>query len=55
MKRAIEYRDRKIASLSEKIDAHLLLFASIEKEALSVRKLVDNAQHVLSEKEEVGT
>lgn len=54
MKCAIEYRDRKIAVLSEKINAHLSLFASIEKEAFFVKKVVDNAQHVLSEKEEVG-
>ncbi|KAM7484304.1 hypothetical protein LguiA_000313 [Lonicera macranthoides] len=54
MKRSIESRDRKIAVLSEKINAHLSLIDSIEKEAFSVKQVVDNAQHVLSEKDEVG-
>lgn len=54
MKRSIESRDRKIAVLSEKIITHLSLIDAIEKEAFSVKQVVDNAQHVLSEKEEVG-
>ena len=54
MKRSIESRDRKISVLSEKINTHLSLIDSIEKEAFSVKQVVDNAQHVLSEKEEVG-
>lgn len=54
MKRSIQCRDRKIAVLSEKIRSHLLLFDSIEKEAISVKKVVDDVQHLVSEKEEVG-
>ncbi|XP_050374878.1 uncharacterized protein LOC126792510 [Argentina anserina] len=54
MKRAIQVRDRKIAVLSEKIKSHQLLFDSIEKEAISVKKVVDDVQHVVSEKEEIG-
>ncbi|PKI69264.1 hypothetical protein CRG98_010337 [Punica granatum] len=54
MRRAIETRDRKLAMLSEKINSHLLLFDSIEKEALSVKQVVDNVKHVVSEKEELG-
>ncbi|PRQ41271.1 hypothetical protein RchiOBHm_Chr4g0445111 [Rosa chinensis] len=53
MKRAIQCRDRKIAVLSEKISSHLLLFDSIEKEAISVKKVVDHVQHLVSEKEEI--
>ncbi|KAK9935601.1 hypothetical protein M0R45_022696 [Rubus argutus] len=53
MKRSIQCRDRKIAVLSEKLKSHLLLFDSIEKEAISVKKVVDDVQHFVSEKEEV--
>ncbi|CAN6727287.1 unnamed protein product [Malus baccata var. baccata] len=52
MKRSIQCRDRKLAFLSEKIKSHLLLFDSIEKEAILVKKVVDNVQRVVSEKEE---
>ncbi|KAI3733582.1 hypothetical protein L6452_13026 [Arctium lappa] len=44
MKRSIEFRDRKIAMLSEKINAHLLSFDTIQKEASFVKQVVDNAQ-----------
>ncbi|XP_008221757.1 PREDICTED: LOW QUALITY PROTEIN: spindle pole body component 110 [Prunus mume] len=53
MKRSIQCRDRKLSVLSEKIKYHLLLFDSIEKEAMSVKKVVDNVQRIVSEKEEV--
>lgn len=54
MKRSIETKDRKLSFLSEKIKSHLLLFDSIEKEALSVKQAVDNIECLVSEKEEVG-
>ncbi|KAL6351324.1 hypothetical protein AAG906_035116 [Vitis piasezkii] len=53
MKRSIETRDRKLAILSQKINAHILLFDSIEKEASSVKQVVNNVQRLVSEKEEV--
>ncbi|CAI9265991.1 unnamed protein product [Lactuca saligna] len=53
MKRSIESRDRKISILSEKINAHLISFHTIHKEALVVKQVVDNATHVVNEKEEV--
>ncbi|XP_062111754.1 uncharacterized protein LOC133823161 [Humulus lupulus] len=53
MKRAIQTRDRKLGVLSEKVKSHLLLFDSIEKEAVSVKQAVDNVQHTMSEKEDV--
>ena len=54
MKRSIETSDRKLAILSQKINAHILLFDSIEKEASSVKQVVNNVQRLVSEKEEVG-
>nr|KJB61207.1 hypothetical protein B456_009G346400 [Gossypium raimondii] len=53
MKQSIEARDRKIAVLSEKLNSHLSLFDSIEKEAFSVKQVVDNVERIVSEKEEV--
>ncbi|KAJ4711224.1 protein CROWDED NUCLEI 2 isoform X1 [Melia azedarach] len=53
MKRAIEARDRKLTALYEKINSHLTLFDSIEKEAFSIKKVVDNVERVVSEKEEL--
>ncbi|KAJ6318969.1 hypothetical protein OIU76_014337 [Salix suchowensis] len=53
MKRSIESGDRKLIVLSEKINSHLSLFDSIEREALSIKQLVDKAQLLVSEKEEV--
>ncbi|KAL8241602.1 hypothetical protein R6Q59_011904 [Mikania micrantha] len=52
MRRSIEFRDRKIAILSEKINAHLLFLNSIRKEASSVKQVVDNVQLLVDEKEE---
>ncbi|VFQ63126.1 unnamed protein product [Cuscuta campestris] len=54
MRRAIEARDRKIDILSEKIKAHSMWFASIEKEASSIKQVVDDAHGALSAREEVG-
>ncbi|TXG56420.1 hypothetical protein EZV62_017733 [Acer yangbiense] len=54
MKRSIETRDRKLTVLSQKINSHLTLFDSIEKEAFSIKQVVDNVERVVSEKEEVG-
>ncbi|KMT07179.1 hypothetical protein BVRB_6g155040 isoform A [Beta vulgaris subsp. vulgaris] len=53
LNRSIETRDRKLKIFSEKLKSHLLLFDSIEKEALSVKQVVDNVRHVVNEKEEV--
>ncbi|XP_019053361.1 PREDICTED: coiled-coil domain-containing protein 136 isoform X2 [Nelumbo nucifera] len=53
MRRSIELKERKLSVLSEKLCAHFLLFESIEKEAASVRQLVDNVHQLVSEKEDV--
>ena len=54
MKRSIEARDRKLDVLSEKVNSHLSLFDSIEKETFSLKQVVDNVERIVSEKEEVG-
>ncbi|OMO55017.1 hypothetical protein COLO4_36239 [Corchorus olitorius] len=46
MKWAIEARDRKLALLSEKVNSHLLLFDSIEKEAFSIKQIVDHVKRI---------
>lgn len=51
MRRSIQARDRKLAILSEKIDAHLSQFDTIEKEAFSVKQVLDYVQLLVSEKE----
>ncbi|GLT40025.1 hypothetical protein SLA2020_141850 [Shorea laevis] len=53
MKCSIEARDRKLTVLAEKINSHLSLFDSIEKEASSVKHVVDEVQRIVSEKEEL--
>lgn len=54
MKRSIEVKDRKIAMMSEKISSHLMLFDSIQKEALCVKRVVDKVQHTVADKENIG-
>ncbi|KAH9606861.1 hypothetical protein KSS87_020269 [Heliosperma pusillum] len=54
LRRSIETRDRKLKILSEKLKSHLLLFDSIEKEALSVKHTVDDVRHIVIQKEDVG-
>ncbi|KAK1362138.1 hypothetical protein POM88_046612 [Heracleum sosnowskyi] len=53
MKQAITRKDSTISGLTEKIRLHMSLFSSVEKEALSVKQIVENAQQVLTEKEDV--
>lgn len=54
MKCSIEARDRKLTVLAEKINSHLSLFDSIEKEASSIKHVGDEMQRIVSEKEELG-
>ncbi|KAL1317381.1 hypothetical protein AAHE18_15G128800 [Arachis hypogaea] len=55
MKRSIETKDRMINVLSEKINSHLLLFDSVEKEVFYVKQIVDKVQNLVNDKEEVVT
>ncbi|KAI4328342.1 hypothetical protein L6164_020701 [Bauhinia variegata] len=54
MRRSLEIKDRKLNVLSEKLNSHLLLFDSIEKEAFSIKQIMDKVQSLVSEKEELG-
>ncbi|KAB1207955.1 hypothetical protein CJ030_MR7G026904 [Morella rubra] len=53
MKRSIETRDRKLKVLTEKIKSHFSLFDSIEKEAFSIKQVVNDVQCLVHEKEEL--
>ncbi|KAG7974949.1 hypothetical protein I3843_06G073400 [Carya illinoinensis] len=53
LKRSVECRDRRLTVLSEKIKSHLLLFDSIEKEAFSIKQVINDVQCLVNEKEEV--
>ncbi|KAK3443085.1 hypothetical protein EUGRSUZ_B03393 [Eucalyptus grandis] len=55
MSRSIETRDRKLSLLSEKLNSHIMLFDSIEKEALSIKQVMDSVKDLISHKEELGT
>ncbi|KAK7307159.1 hypothetical protein VNO77_39980 [Canavalia gladiata] len=55
MKRSIETKDRMISVLSEKINSHLLLFDSIEKEVYCIKQIVDKVQNIVNDREEVMT
>jgi len=54
LKRSIENKDRMISVLSEKINSHLLLFDSIEKEVFYIKQIMDKVQNIVKNKEEVG-
>lgn len=54
MKRAVRIRDRKLDFLTDKVKSHLSLFDSIEKEAFSVKQVVENVQRITSEREHIG-
>jgi hypothetical protein len=54
MKRSIESKDRMLSVLSEKINSHLLLFDSIEKEVFYIKQILDKVQNIVKDKEDVG-
>ncbi|AES96447.2 transmembrane protein, putative [Medicago truncatula] len=55
LKRSIENKDRMLSVLSEKINSHLLLFDSIEKEVFYIKHILDKVQNIVKDKEEVVT
>ncbi|XP_039118584.1 uncharacterized protein LOC120254554 isoform X2 [Dioscorea cayenensis subsp. rotundata] len=55
LRHTIEKRDKMLAVLSEKIQAHMLVLDSIRKEAASVKDVVDNIKQLVIEKEQVAT
>lgn len=50
----IEAKDRKIEVLSEKIKSHSLLVYAIEKEANLIKKVLDNTECIVKEREDIG-
>ena len=54
LKRSIENKDRMLSVLSEKINSHLLLFDSIEKEVFYIKHILDKVQNIVKDKEEIG-
>ncbi|CAK8536875.1 unnamed protein product [Lathyrus sativus] len=55
MKRSIETKDRMLSVLTEKINSHLLLYDSIEKEVFYTKQILDKVQNIVKEKEEIVT
>ncbi|XP_058777218.1 uncharacterized protein LOC131651575 isoform X2 [Vicia villosa] len=55
MKRSIETKDRMLSVLTEKINSHLLLYDSIEKEVFHTKQILDKVQNIVKDKEEVVT
>lgn len=55
LKRSLENKDRMLSVLSEKINSHLLLFDSIEKEVFYIKHILDKVQNIVKDKEEVVT
>lgn len=55
MRHSVETRDRKLSLLSEKLNSHIMLFDSIEKEVLSIKQVMDSVKGLISHKEELGT
>uniref|UniRef100_A0A6V7QVS1 40S ribosomal protein S28 n=1 Tax=Ananas comosus var. bracteatus TaxID=296719 RepID=A0A6V7QVS1_ANACO len=53
LKGTIQMKDRSIAVISEKLNAHLALFGSVEKEATAIKQVLDGVQHLVNEKEQV--
>ncbi|KAI6686489.1 hypothetical protein NL676_032402 [Syzygium grande] len=53
MRHSVETRDRKLSLLSEKLNSHIMLFDSIEKEVLSIKQVMDSVKGLISHKEEL--
>ncbi|KAJ3674083.1 hypothetical protein LUZ60_006075 [Juncus effusus] len=53
LQRTIQMKNKEISLLSEKLNAHISLFNSVEKEANSVKRALDGVKRTLNEKEQV--
>ena len=47
-------KDKQIAVISEKLNSHLVLFSSIEKEVSAVKQVLGDVHCLVGEKENVG-
>jgi hypothetical protein len=54
LQRTIQTKDREHTFLSDKLNAHISLFNSVQKEANSVKRAFDIIKRTLNEKEHVG-
>ncbi|KAJ3702714.1 hypothetical protein LUZ61_006419 [Rhynchospora tenuis] len=53
LQRTIQTKDRELTLLSEKLNAHISFFNSVQKEATSVKRSFDGIKQTLNEKEQV--
>lgn len=54
MQWAIQMKDKQIAVISEKLNFHLVLFSSAEKEVAALKQVLGDIQSLVGEKENVG-
>lgn len=50
----IQMKDKQIAVISEKLNAHLALFSSVGKEVAAVKQVLGNVKCLVGDKENVG-
>jgi hypothetical protein len=54
MQWTIQLKDKQIAVMSEKLNSHLVLFSSVEKEVAAVKQVLGDVHCLVGEKENVG-
>lgn len=47
-------KDKQIAVISEKLNSHLVLFSSVQKEVAAVKQVLGDVHFLVGEKENVG-
>lgn len=47
-------KDKQIAVISEKLNSHLVLFSSVEKEVAAVKQILGDVHCLVGEKENLG-
>lgn len=53
MQWTIQLKDKQIAVMSEKLNSHLVLFSSVEKEVAAVKQVLGDVHCLVGEKENV--
>ena len=54
MQWTIQMKDKQIAVISEKLNSHLVLFSSVEKEVDAMKQVLGDVHCLVGEKENVG-
>jgi hypothetical protein len=54
MQWTIQMKDKQIAVISEKLNSHLVLFSSVEKEVAAVKQILGDVHCLVGEKENLG-